>query len=208
MKLLCLLALILPCYVSVANAQTTQVRYRISDSLTLDAYRTFEAALKLNPAIRELEFFNSNGSSGYADSIVNLFQLKIDELKLHTYARGFCDSTCAFIFLIGHKRTLLNGTEDNPTILKLHPIFNASMNEVVSFSTDKYIQEISSRSANKITQEVLRKMYLTTDRYGGIIIKQKPGADGKYIYFQARYGDQLQAISSHSLIELGIDTEE
>ncbi|MFZ6654198.1 hypothetical protein [Undibacterium sp. TJN19] len=147
------------CPVAPLAPPSASIRYRISDSLTLETYRDFEAALKVNPAIHELEFFNSNDSKAYADSIVNLFQLKIDELKLHTYARGFCDSTCAFIFLMGHQRSLLKGTEDNPTFLRLHPIFNSNMNQVVSFSTDKYIQEISSRSGNKISQTLLQKMY-------------------------------------------------
>ena len=212
MKLLCLLAFLfsgVPHYVLAADAPpAAPIRYRISDSLTLDTYRDFEAALKVNPAIRELEFFNSNGSKGYADSIVNLFQLKIDELKLHTYAGGFCDSTCAFIFLMGHKRSLLKGTEDNPTILKLHPIFNSNLNQVVSFSTDKYIEEISSRSGNQISKELLQKMYLATDRHGGIIIKRQASADGKHIFFQGKYGDQLQALSNQTLSELGIEVEE
>ena len=189
-------------------ASISNGRYRISGGLTLETYSEFEAALKRHPEIQALEFVDSEGSARNADSIVNLFQLKIDELHLTTYAKGYCVSTCGFIFLMGRKRVLLKGSEDKPTIIKLHPIFNSQLNEFETFSTDKYIQEISSRSGGKISKEYLKKMYLTTDRRGGLIIKREAGANGKHIFFQAKYGDQLDALSSQSLAELGLVTED
>lgn len=193
-----------------ANEQKNQrtMRFHITGELTLDSYKSFEAALKENPGIREIELENSEGSSKSAESIVNLFQLKIEELHLATFARGYCDSTCAFIFLLGYKRTLLAGVENNQTTLRLHPIMETVFNEYMTHPTNNYIRDISDRSENKISKNLLMKMYQTTDRRGAVIIKRDAGVDGKHVFFQAKYGDKLEVISDASLSDLGISIAE
>lgn len=180
------------------------IRFHITGELTLDSYRNFEAALKENPKIRAIEFENSEGSTMSAASIVNLFQLKIDEIHLETIARGYCDSTCAFIFLMGHKRTLLPGKKGNQTILRLHPIRESIFNQFMTHPTNNYIRDISARSENRISKDLLMKMYQTTDWRGAVIIKRDAGDDGKHVFFQAKYGDKLEVLSDASLSELGI----
>lgn len=205
MKFFCLVMLLLSLTAQASDQKyNPSIRFRITGELTLDSYRNFEAALKENPRIREIEFENSEGSTMSAASIVNLFQLKIDELHLATIARGYCDSTCAFIFLMGHKRTLLPGGKGNQTILRLHPIMETIFNEFMTHPTNNYIRDINARSGNRISKDLLMKMYQTTDRRGAVIIKRDAGGEGKYVFFQAKYGDKLEVLSDASLSDLGI----
>lgn len=185
----------------------TEPAYVLRGELSLESYQEFQDYLKLHPDLRELEFHNCTGASQYAQSIVNLFQLKIDELKLNTNARGMCYSTCAFIFLMGHKRTLLTGDKRTPTEIRLHPIMQTSTKVYLTFSTDKFIHLISERSNNKITVEMLNKMYELEDREGAIIIKRE-ARDGKHVFFQRKYGDKLQALTDASLSDLNLLTAE
>ncbi|MBC3910900.1 hypothetical protein [Undibacterium umbellatum] len=197
------------CFIFCSNYAFSQqnvspIRHHIQGELTLEAYYNFEAILKSNPAITEIEFINSTGSSKNATDIVNLFSVKIDERHLKTFARGYCESTCAFVFLMGYERTLLPGSANNPTILRLHPIENTSTRESIIFETDSYIRDVVTRSNSKMPKGLLMKMYMTTDRRGAVIIKRNPNADGKFVFFQAKYGDKLSILSDLSPNELGI----
>lgn len=185
------------------RADNVEPRYILSGDLTLESYFKFQDYTKLHPELRELEFQNSTGSASDAIAVVNLFQLKIDEMKLNTYARGQCLSTCAFIFLMGHQRTLLKGSEFSPTELRLHPIAQTETKIYLTADTDKFIKLVSERSNSKITVELLKKMYELEDRNGGLIIKRE-ARDGKYVFFQKKYGDKLQALTDASLSELNL----
>ncbi|MFZ6711122.1 hypothetical protein [Undibacterium sp. TC9W] len=182
----------------------SSLRYIITGELSLSNLKEFDEEIRKNPKIKELEFVEVPGSTIVAAEVVYQFQARINTFKLRTFARGHCESTCAFIFLMGFEPTLLSKITGEKTVLSLHPIHKTETGEFLRTYTDDFIDIICKRSDGKITKEFLNKMYEVTDRRGGIFIHRDPQLAGAHIFFQKRYGAKYEILSNLSPADLGI----
>ena len=195
---------------SVANAGelVASARHLVTGSLTMEHVAALDAALKANPELKEIELTDVPGASKIAPDVAYQFQLRINQNKMHTFARGFCASTCAYIFLMGHERTLLPAKIGQDTVLLMHSIHSGIDGTFQRTYNDDLISIVHQRSQGKLPLDLLNKMYETTDRSGGIYIYRKPVNTGGYIYFQAQYGAKRIKISDATPADLGINVDE
>ncbi|MFZ6743997.1 hypothetical protein ACO0LC_12265 [Undibacterium sp. JH2W] len=166
-----------------------------------------DVALKANPDLKEIELVDVPGASKIAADVAYQFQLRINQNKMRTFARGLCASTCAYIFLMGHERTLLPARSGQDTVLLMHSIHSGIDGAFQRTYNDDLISIVHQRSIGKFPLELLNKMYETTDRSGGIYIYRKP-VDGGYIFFQAQYGAKRVKLSDATPADLGINVDD
>ncbi|PXX41607.1 hypothetical protein DFR42_107258 [Undibacterium pigrum] len=187
-------------------------RFEISGIISKSEIERFDQFVKANRDISEILLADSPG--GYDDGTSTVFEFKkrIDELKLKTFARGFCASTCAYIFLLGHERTLLANPAGKKTMLLLHPVRwiakddTGGVGQIQVQYTDKLNKAVSERSEGKITTDLLDKMYSTDDSSGGIFILREVNSENKSVLFSPSIKKRIKAIpfSDLSPQDLGI----
>ncbi|BBB65948.1 hypothetical protein UNDYM_1695 [Undibacterium sp. YM2] len=194
----------------LANAGELAVsaRHLVTDSLTMEHVAALDAALKANPDMKEIELVDVPGASKIAPDVAYQFQLRINQNKMRTFARGFCASTCAYIFLMGHERTLLPSKNGQDTVLLMHSINSGIDGTFQRTYNDDLISIVHQRSNGKLPFDLLNKMYETTDRSGGIYIYRKPLDTGGYVFFQAQYGAKRVKMSDATPADLGIHVDE
>ncbi|PXX37309.1 hypothetical protein DFR42_1163 [Undibacterium pigrum] len=202
--------LILNCSTNTVNAadMASAKRHLVTGSLTMEHVAALDAALKANPDLNEIELVDVPGARKIAPDVAYQFQLRINRNQIRTYARSFCASTCAYIFLMGHERTLLPSSTGQDTLLLLHSIHSGIDGTFQRVYNDDLISIVHQRSEGRLPLDLLNKMYDTTDRSGGIYIYRKPGSTGGHIFFQAQYGAKRLKISDATPADLGINIDE
>ncbi|MFZ6723345.1 hypothetical protein [Undibacterium sp. Ji49W] len=193
---------------NVPTPITPHLRHLVTGSLTRDHIAALDAALAAHPDLKEIELIDIPGASDIAPEIAYQFQWRINQHQLHTFARGECASTCAYIFLMGHERTLLPARIGGETVLLMHSIHSAATGAFVRTYNDDLISIVHQRSQGKLPLDLLNKMYDTTDRSGGIYIYRKPISTGGHVFFQAQYGAKRIKISDATPADLGIKVDE
>lgn len=180
-------------------------RYILEGALTTEKLQKFQDALKENPDIKELELINSKGSADNAGPIVFGFIRAIDRLKIKTFARGRCFSSCAVVFLMGYERTLLPGTANDATTLMLHAARDNTNDEFMSRLTNMVNEKITERSNGKISKALLDTMYQAKNKYGGLYIarKVKPGLSNVH-FWTGDPNDDFAPVGQYTLDQLGI----
>ncbi|MFZ6781396.1 hypothetical protein ACO0LD_31620 [Undibacterium sp. Ji83W] len=183
-------------------------RYISEGPLTLKALEEFKLALKDYPNISELEFVDSPGSHSDAGLVVSGFINAINRLKLNTFARGECFSSCAVIFLMGFERTLLpsrNVDKVTGTTLFLHPARDNESGEVWPEYTNSLNNMVSERSGGKISLEFLQTMFKAKAKGGGIYIirKTKPNVPNAF-FWSGNTSEKFEPIDHYTLDQLGI----
>jgi len=203
-------ALILNCSTNAANAAdiASSKRHLVTGSLNMEHVAALDAALKANPDLKEIELVDVPGASKIAPDVAYQFQLRINQNQMRTYARGFCASTCAYIFLMGYERTLLPAKAGQDTLLLMHSIHSGIDGTFQRVYNDDLISIVHQRSEGKLPLDLLNKMYDTTDRSGGIYIYRQPASAGGHVFFQAQYGAKRLKISDATPADLGINVDE
>lgn len=193
------------CVNAYADEKIPGNHYILDRPLTLDSLQIFRNAIKNNPGINELELVNSAGSSSDAGPVVLGYINDINRLKLKTFARGECFSSCTIVFLMGFERTLLRSNDKRATVLMLHVARSNVDFHVMKELTNQLLEKISGRSENKMTLEFLKNMYRAKNKDGGIYIARqvKPGLSNAY-FWSGEQGDEFEAIDKFSLNDLGI----
>ncbi|PXX41599.1 hypothetical protein [Undibacterium pigrum] len=196
---------VFPCANTYAGEKILGNRYILDGPLTLDSLQKFRDAIKNNPGINELELVNSAGSSSDAGPVVLGYINDINRLKLKTFARGECFSSCAIVFLMGFERTLLRSNDKRATVLMLHVARSNVDFHVMTELTNQLLEKISERSENKMTLEFLKNMYRAKNKDGGIYIARqvKSGLSNAY-FWSGEQSDEFEAIEKFSLSDLGI----
>ncbi|MCH8622454.1 hypothetical protein [Undibacterium sp. TS12] len=202
---------------SASGAEFAPVkRFEISGVISNMDVERFDKFIKENPDIREILLSDSPGGYDDRSSTVFEFKKRIDDLKLKTFARGLCASTCAYIFLLGYERTLLANPAGKKTMLLLHPVRwigkddKEGTGQIQVQYTDKLNKAVSERSNGKITTELLDKMYSTDDASGGIFILREANSENKHILFSSSIKKRMRAVPISDLTppDLGIRIDE
>ncbi len=189
----------------LANAETTENlkpnRYIHRGELTLDTLSEFKAYLIQYPATREIEFVNSPGASQYAFKLFNEYVSIIEVHKMTTFARGYCNSLCASLFLSGEQRYLLPSQDKKNTVLTFHPAFrgNSGIDYQITLQIDKHLQPKNPW----LNEKPFFKIYDVKGEDGGVKIYRQ-AKSGYHVYFQESFGSKLQVLSPHTLDQLGI----
>lgn len=187
-------------------------RYIIEGSLSLKVVEEFKLALMEHPNITELELVDSSGSHANAGMVVSGFVNAINRLKLTTFARGECFSSCAVIFLMGFERTLLpsrHADKVTGTTLFLHAARNNESGEIFTEYTTSLNERISERSGGKISLEFLQTMLKAKTKNGGIYIIRKTRPELPNAFFwSGSASDAFEPIGHLTLDQLGIQIGE
>ncbi|MFZ6656962.1 hypothetical protein [Undibacterium sp. TJN19] len=192
----------------IAGNLALPARHMVTGSLNMEHVTALDAALKANPNLKEIELVDVPGASKIAPDVAYQFQLRINQHQMNTFARGFCASTCAYIFLMGHERTMLPAKNGEETLLLLHSIHSGIDGSFQRIYNDDLISIVHQRSQGKLPLDLLNKMYETSDRTGGIFIYRKPISTGEHVFFQAQYGARRIKISDATPADLGINVDE
>ncbi len=217
-KICCFLS-ILSFYQEVYAADlpdTTKLFY-LSKRISLDDLARLKLRLEQEPKLTGIFFEDVEGTRGHGVEVVDGFREQIEKANLSTYARGFCLSSCAVIFLYGVKRTLLpNKIQARPSMLGLHPVRKFFTDDVNEFGqvqvrpTELSNQYIHQRSGGKFPLELLEQMYNTDDGSGFLYILSKPNSAGVHILLSRsmRGGNKAVPVSNLMPQDLGIDVAE
>lgn len=208
LKLLIILAAFSATANAFAESRVQSNRYISEGPLTLKSLEEFKLALKDHPNISELELVDSPGSHADAGLVVSGFINAINRLKLNTFARGECFSSCAVIFLMGFERTLLpsrNEKKVTGTTLFLHPARDNESGEIWPEYTNSLNVMVSERSGGKISLEFLRTMFNAKTKGGGIYIIRKTKPDVPNAFFwSGSTSEKFEPIDHYTLDQLGI----
>jgi len=116
-------------------------------------------SIALNRDVNELELRDSIGARGYAGLAVDDIDKNFGTKHLKTFVRGECASTCAFIFLLGHTKTMLPSLNSQSTHLMIHAFRYSKTNEVDYGLTDANFRRIVKKSQGKFPIKLLEKIY-------------------------------------------------
>ncbi|WP_162039629.1 hypothetical protein [Undibacterium sp. YM2] len=119
-------------------------RYIWEGDISEDNHKKFQAEIKNNASLNELEFKNSRGAPKMAGILTDAIAGEIESRKLQVFLRGQCASACANIVLLSAKRTLLPSINGVRTHLFLH-VARASGSGEINYGFTEKINKKSSR---------------------------------------------------------------
>ncbi len=169
---------------------------------TLEKLEQLFIVIRDNPGINEIEFVNSPGASQLGPWLYYHYLRIINDHKLTTYARGHCASLCASLFLMGHKKYLLPAKNDGRTFLLLHPVFDEGTDNIALPASKDVFANMAARNP-WIAEQDFQIIYSVPDKSGGILILRDQ-RDGKFTYFQQKYGAKWQPFNHYTLEQLNI----